>query len=250
LTPYSGGAPARASDTFTINSGCLTGFAPTFTAGTQSTQAGASSPFSLSIGRSDTDEELSGLSVSLPTGLLAKIAEATQCSDAQASTGTCPSDSQVGTATTGAGPGSNPFFLSGKVYLTGPYKGAPFGLVEVIPPLAGPLDLGTVIVRQSLNIDKHDAHVTVVSDPFPTILQGIPLRLRRIDVNLDRPGFMQSPTSCAAKSIDAMLTSTGGLSATRSSHFQVGGALAWRSRRSSSSRRAVRRRRVSTPSWR
>jgi hypothetical protein len=223
LTPYGGGAPATPSDTFAINSGCVTGFAPTFTAGTTSTQAGGSGGFALSLGRSDTDQDLSGLNVSLPTGLLAKIAGVTQCSDAQASTGTCPSGSQVGTALTGAGPGSDPFFLPGKVYLTGPYKGAPYGLVEVVPALAGPLNLGTVIVRQALNIDKHDAHVTVVSDPLPTILQGIPLRLRRIDVNLDRSGFMQNPTSCASKSISATLTSTSGLSATRSSHYQVGG---------------------------
>jgi hypothetical protein len=223
LTPYSGGAAATPSNAFTINSGCVTGFAPTVTAGLSSSQAGQSSPFVLSLARSDTDQELSGLRVSLPTGLLAKIAGVTQCSDAQANAGTCPSDSQVGTALTGAGPGSSPFFLPGKVYLTGPYRGAPYGLVEVVPALAGPLNLGTVIVRQSLSIDKTDAHVTVVSDPLPTILQGIPLRLRRIDVDLNRSGFMQAPTSCAAKTISTTLTSTAGLSITRDDHFQVGG---------------------------
>ena len=99
----------------------------------------------------------------------------------------------MGTAQTGAGPGTNPFFLPGKVYLTGPYKGAPFGLVVVVPAVAGPLDLGTVVVRQTLNIDPTDAHVTVVSDPFPTILQGIPLRLRRVDVLLNRSHFTVAP---------------------------------------------------------
>jgi hypothetical protein len=223
IVPYSGGPAKTPSDTFSIGSGCVNGFAPTLTAGSRSTLAGSSSPFGLSLGRSDTDQEMSGLSVSLPTGLLAKIAGVTQCTDAQASAGTCPSSSQVGTALTGAGPGSTPFFLPGKVYLTGPYKGAPYGLVEVVPALAGPLNLGTVIVRQALNIDKHDAHVTVVSDPLPTILQGIPLRLRRIDVNLDRSGFMKAPTSCSSKSIDATITSVNGLAVTRSVHYQVGG---------------------------
>lgn len=223
MTSYAGGPAVTPTDTFSISSGCVSGFAPTFTAGTTSTEAGGSSAFNLSLGRSDTSQELSGLSVSLPTGLLAKLAGVTQCTSAQASTGTCPASSQVGTALTGAGPGSDPFFLPGKVYLTGPYKGAPFGLEEVVPALAGPLNLGTVIVRQSLNIDKHDAHVTVVSDPLPTILQGIPLRLRRIDVDLNRSGFMQTPTDCSSKSISATLTSTSGLVASRSSHYQVGG---------------------------
>jgi hypothetical protein len=116
--------------------------------------------------------------------------------------------------------------LSGKVYLTGPYKGGPFGLVVIVPAVAGPLDLGTVVVRQSLNIDPTDAHVTVTSDPFPTILQGVPLRLRRVDVVLNRPNFTVNPTSCNPMSIDASLTSVGGASASDSSRFQVGGCAA------------------------
>jgi hypothetical protein len=201
-------------------------------------QAGAFAPFALSFSRSDSDQDLSGLTVSLPAGVSAKLAGVPLCSEAdiaaargrsgaaELASPSCPSGSQVGTAQTGAGPGSDPFFLSGKVYLTGPYKGGPFGLVVIVPAVAGPLDLGTVVVRQSLNIDPTDAHVTVTSDPFPTILQGVPLRLRRVDVVLNRPNFTVNPTSCNPMSIDASLTSVGGASASDSSRFQVGGCAA------------------------
>ena len=109
------------------------------------------------------------------------------------------------------------------MYLTGPFDGAPFGLVEIVPAVAGPLDLGVVVIRQSLNIDPTDAHVTVTSQPLPTILDGVPLRLRRVDVDLNRAGFTVNPTSCAPMSINATLTSVGGASANDSARFQVGG---------------------------
>jgi hypothetical protein len=232
--PGSGPDPTP-SDSFVINSGCVSGFAPSFSAGMTNPQAGAFSSFGLSFSRSDTDQELSGLSVTLPPGMLAKLAGVQECSDAQIAhaagnsgaaeqaSPSCPASSQVGTAETGAGPGSDPFFLSGKVYLTGPYKGAPYGLAVVVPAVAGPFDLGTVVVRQALQVDPTDAHVTVVSDPFPTILQGIPLRLRRVDVLLNRANFTVNPTSCNAMNVAGALTSAAGAIANVSSRFQVGG---------------------------
>ncbi len=221
LTPWNGAGAAAPTDSFSINAGCVNGFSPTFTAGSTSTEAGAFTPFALSLSRSDTDQELSGLSVTLPPGLLADIASVPLCTPS--ATGACPAASQVGTVEAGAGPGPHPYFLPGTVYLTGPYKGAPFGLDEVIPAIAGPLNLGTVTVRQSLNISKSNAQVTVVSDPFPTILQGIPLRIKRIDVDLNRPNFIVNPTNCSPMSINATLTSVNGTSASDSQRFQVGG---------------------------
>ena len=234
------GPDATPSDIFSINSGCVSGFSPSFTAGTQNAQAGAYSPFVVSMSRSDTDQNLQGLSVTLPPGMLAKLAGVGECSEqqlasissapgtgaAQAANPSCPAGSQVGTVQTGAGTGGDPFFLPGKAYLTGPYKGAPYGLAVVVPAIAGPLDLGTVVVRQALHIDPTTAQVTAVSDPFPTILDGIPLRIRRIDVNLNRPDFTVNPTSCDPMSVAGTLSSTGGLSAPVSSRFQVGGCSA------------------------
>ncbi|MGH2929187.1 MAG: hypothetical protein ACRDL8_13370, partial [Solirubrobacteraceae bacterium] len=112
------------------------------------------------------------------------------------------------------------------MYLTGPYKGAPYGLAVVVPAIAGPFNLGTVVVRQALFVDPTTAQVTVRSDPFPTILDGIPLRLQRVDVDMDRADFTINPTSCDPMSVTGTLTSTGGLSHAVSSRFQVGGCQA------------------------
>jgi len=237
LSPWSGTGPVASSDPFTLNSGCVNGFSPAFTAGTQNAQAGAYAPFVLSLQRSDTDQNFSGLSVKLPPGMLAKLAGVQQCSDAQLASistaeGTgaaqlvnpsCPAGSQVGTVTTGVGVGPDPFSLSGKAYLTGPYRGAPYGLAIVVPAVAGPFDLGTVVVRQALFIDPTTAQVTDVSDPFPTILDGIPLDIRRIDVDLNRPDFTVNPTSCNPMSVTGTATSTQGATSNLSSRFQVGG---------------------------
>jgi hypothetical protein len=196
-------------------------FGPSFMAGTSNPQAGAYSPFLLGFSRADADQELSGLSVTLPPGVLAKLAGVPLCSDADANAGNCPASSQVGTVTAGAGPGSHPFFVGGHVYLTGPYKGAPYGLAVQVPAIAGPFNLGTVVVRQALHVDPADAHVTAVSDSFPTILDGIPLQIRTVKVAIDRPAFTLNPTSCEPMQVAGTLTSVGGLGARVSSRFQA-----------------------------
>jgi hypothetical protein len=241
LQPWSApgsGADATPSASVSISSNCAAGFAPSFTAGTTNPQAGAYSPFALSFTRSDSDQDLSGLSLSLPAGVSAKLAGVPLCSDAaiaaaastsgaaQLASPSCPAASQVGTARIGSGPGTDPFFLSGDVYLTGPYKGAPYGLAVIVPAVAGPLDLGTVVVRQTLNVDPTDAHVTVTSDPFPTILAGVPLRIRRVDVVLDRSQFTVNPTSCDPAQITGSLSSALGATEPLATHFQVGGCQA------------------------
>ncbi len=226
LMPWSApdsGPDATPSSSFPVTSGCVSGFAPMFTAGTENPQAGGYSPFTLSLSRSDGEQNFAGVSVNLPPGLLGKIAGIPLCPEAQASAGTCPEASRVGSVTAGAGVGPDPYFVSGRAYLTGRYNGGPYGLVVEVPAVAGPFDLGTVVVRQSIRIDPHTAQVTAVSDPLPTILDGVPLRVRRVDVVLDRPGFTFNPTNCAPMAITGALSSTAGASANVSSRFQVGG---------------------------
>jgi hypothetical protein len=222
ITGY-GSATATPSSSFNIT-GCTTPtpFSPSFTAGTTNPTAGAYSPFTLTFSRSDSDKELSGITATLPPGLFAKIAGVTQCTNAQASSDSCPASSQVGTATVGAGAGSHPIFLTGKVYLTGPYNGGAYGLATVVPAIAGPYNLGTVTVRQALDINPNDAHVTAVSDPFPTILDGVPLRIKTINLDLNRPDFIINPTSCQPFQIAATISSVGGSTSSVSSPFQVG----------------------------
>jgi hypothetical protein len=233
LAPWDGLAPTKFELPFMTTTGCVNGFTPAFEAGTVSAQAGAYAPFTLSFSRGDSEENFAGATVTLPPGLIGKIAGVAQCSDAQlaaaaAKSGvaeqaspSCPAGSLIGTVQTTAGPGPSPVSVSGKAYLTGPYKGGPYGIAVVVPAVAGPYDLGTVVIRQSLRIDRSDAHVTDISDPFPTILQGVPLRIKSVNVTLDRPGFTFNPTNCEAKTINATLQSTGGAKAGVSSHFQA-----------------------------
>ena len=224
IAPYGSPATPDATPSSSFNiAGCTGAFAPTFAAGTTNPSAGAFSPFTLTFSRSDADRELSSITATLPPGLFAKIAGVPQCSNADASAGTCGAGSRVGTATVGSGAGTHPLFLSGPVYLTGPYNGGAYGLATVIPAIAGPYNLGTVVVRQSLRIDPNDAHVTAVSDPFPTILDGVPLRIKTVNLTLDRPNFIVNPTSCSASTVGATITSVGGAVAPVSSRFQVGG---------------------------
>jgi uncharacterized repeat protein (TIGR01451 family) len=201
LTPYSApgsGPPAVSSDSFLIDELCPAGFDPSFAALSTNLQAGAYTPFVVSFSRSDTDQELQGLTVTLPPGLLANLTGIPLCSDADATAAMCPASTQVGTVLTSVGPGPNPLQVAGKAYLTGAYNGGPYGLAVVVPAVAGPFNFGTVVVRQSIRIDPITAQVTDVSDPFPTIIDGIPLRLRRVDVSLGRPGgFTFNPTNCS-----------------------------------------------------
>jgi hypothetical protein len=199
-------------------------FAPAVSAGTVDSQARASSPFTFDLTRGDRQDVISGVNVGLPGGLLGSVKDVPLCSDADANSGTCPIGSRVGLATVAAGPGENPFYLRDQlVSLTGPYKGAPYGLAIAVHAVAGPFDLGTVVVRQALNIDPDDAHATVVSDPLPTIRDGVPFRVRRVHVVVDRPGFMRSPSSCDPLTVATNVLSAGGQTASLTTPIQFTG---------------------------
>ncbi len=165
----------------------------------------------------------------MPPGLTAKIAGVPLCAEAKANAGTCGPESQIGTSTVLVGSGTHPLFQEGKVYLTGPYKGQPFGLSIVVPAVAGPYNLGQVVVRSAIHIDENTAAVTVSSDPIPQILDGIPLRIRKVNVNIDREDFELNPTNCQSQAITATLTSAQNVVHSASSHFDVGacGALSF-----------------------
>jgi hypothetical protein len=213
LTPWSGTAPLGVtSDPFDISSpDCPLPFRTFFDASTGSPVSGQFTPVAARIARDDRNQFLARIArVDAPPGLGAKIKGVEQCTSAAAATGACPAASRIGTANTTVGAGSQPYALSGPVYLTEGYKGAPFGMVVVIRAIAGPYDLGTVVVRQELHVDPEDASVTVVSDPLPQILEGVPTRIRTIDVSIDRPGFTYNPTSCGTKEVGGRFHSVQG----------------------------------------
>lgn len=243
LTPWSGGEAVALDSSFTITSGpnggaCATPFSPELRAGTASPIAGSYSPFSLRLTRADGSQEIGSLDVSLPAGLTGKLAGVGICPQAaiEAARGmgglgqgaavqaapACPASSQVGTVSVGAGAGASPFYVStGRVYLAGPYKGAPLSFAFVTPALAGPFDLGVVVVQVGAYVDPQSTAITAKAESLPSILHGIPLDLRDVRVELDRPGFMLNPTDCERKSIGSRVTSTQGATASPSTPFQM-----------------------------
>ena len=202
-------------------------FQPTFVAGTTSNQASGYTPLSVTFGREDADEDLGGLTVTTPPGLSGNLSKVPLCGEPQAAEGTCPEASQIGELTAGAGPGPEPYFIKGgKVFLTGPYEGAPFGLSIDVSEKAGPFDLGTgpcdcEVVRATVKVDPHTAQLTVSNGALPTMKDGIPFQVKSVNVEINRPEFVFNPTSCDPMSVTGTLSSTQGTTAQASSHFQA-----------------------------
>jgi hypothetical protein len=206
---------------------------PHFEAGTTSTQAGAYSPFVLKLSREDGTQRLKALNVTLPAGLTGKLAGVQECSAAAITAGegmggkaeqaspSCPLASELGTVNVGAGSGPDPFYVQGHAYLAGPYKGAPLSMAIITPAVAGPFDLGTVVVRAALYVDPYSAQITVKSDPIPQIRAGIPLDVRSIAVNISRNQFTLNPTNCSPMTLAASVVADASTAAV-SNPFQVG----------------------------
>ncbi len=198
-------------------------FKPQFEAGTSNPNAGQLSPLTVTFNREDREQDISQLQVVTPPGLLGSLSGVPLCGEPQADLGTCTAASQIGEMTVAAGPGSHPYYQKGSVYLTGPYKGAPFGLSIVVPTHAGPFNLGNVVVRARIDVDPNTAALTVTTDPLPQVIDGIPLRLRKTNVTINRPGFIFNPTDCAQLHIDATISGSQGTQAQESAPFAVSG---------------------------
>ena len=247
LTPWSApesGPPATPTATFKITQGCAESAAsepnaPAFSAGTLTPTADLYSPFVLHLKREDGSQELKGLDVALPLGLIGKLAGIQECPEAdiaaakarehegggvqEIASPSCPASSEVGQVTVGAGAGLTPYYATGHVYLAGPYKGAPLSLAIITPAVAGPYDLGAVVVRNALVVNPETTQITAVSDEIPHILDGLPLDIRSIALQMSRHEFTLNPTSCEKKSVTGSATSVLGQSAALTNPFQVGG---------------------------
>ncbi len=212
---------------------------PAFSAGTRSPQGGAFSPLLMKVSREDGSQELSAIETVLPPGLTGKLAGIATCSEAQIDAAkareapelgalelaspSCPAASQLGEVDVAAGSGPTPFHVQGRLYLAGPYKGAPLSFVIITPAIAGPFDLGAVVVRAAAYVDPKTGQPRAVSDPLPKTLEGIPTDVRVASVNLDRPGFVLNPTSCDPMAVQGSATSVFGQKAPLSSPFQAKG---------------------------
>ena len=220
MTPWSNNPPVKDTEPSSFNLNTLPGggpcpktlaerpFGPAIFSSPVGINAGKFTPLQLNIIRDDGNQEIKRVEVNLPPGMVAKLKGVEYCpqsdidaagtrsgKDEQASP-SCPSSSFVGTAKIAAGSGSAPFHTEGRAYLAGPYKGAPVSMVFVTPAVAGPYDLGNVVVRAALNINPETAEVHAVSDPIPNVFGGVKLGIRSIQVSIDREQFTNTPTTC------------------------------------------------------
>jgi hypothetical protein len=246
-----GGQTATSQSTFDVAcSDGLGGFAPGFKVGVVSPIAGTFSPFSLALSRDDRSQELRSIQqIKTPEGLLGRVAGVPLCAEADAERGACGEGSRIGHVQIAAGAGSNPLWVPQQskaptaVYLTGPYRGAPYGLSIVVPAQAGPFDLGTAVVRSALHVDPSTAQLTtgvdetrlydangnldqVVEGAMPRVVKGVQLRQREIHLSVDRKDFIVNPTDCDAQQTTATISGYGNATAAVASRFQVGGCAA------------------------
>jgi hypothetical protein len=208
-------------------------FEPKLNAGTSNSKAGSYSNFTLDLDREDGDQYLGDLGFTMPPGLTGSLRGIAYCPEsgiaaagqklgrAEQATPSCPPQSEIGTTNVAAGPGLHPFHATGRMYMAGPFKGAPLSLVAITPALAGPYDYGVVVVRVAVRVDPSDAHVIAISDTVPSIIGGIPLRLRSIEVNLTKPEFILNPTNCSPMSVGSKGIGDQGTTTEFSSYFQA-----------------------------
>jgi hypothetical protein len=220
--PYTGLGTAQDTAPFTV--GCGTPpFSPSQTVKALPKTGGSTTSFTLGFSRSDGQQYLKKISTTLPAGVVAKIPSVPLCGEPQAKEGKCPAESEIGSVSTSLGSGPNPYVLHGSVYLTGPYNGAPYGMSIVVPAQeVGPYDYGSIVTRAGINIDPHTARVTVAGE-VPTVVGGVPLRLKALTMAIESGNFMLNPTNCGVLSTETTLTSTEGATDAISTPFQATG---------------------------
>jgi hypothetical protein len=236
FTPWSSSTPVESSSSFEVTSGPNGGpcpgatlpFNPSLTAGTTSIQAGGFSPFTMTVSREDGEQNIQQIQLHMPAGLSGLLAGVELCGEAQADAGTCGSGSQIGETTVSVGLGGDPYSVTGgKVYITGPYEGAPFGVSVVVPAKAGPYNLGLVVVRGTIAVNPVTAALTVTTNSqaqgyaIPHILDGIPLQIKHVNFVTTRPGFTFNPTNCDPMGVTGSIASVEGSSSAVSVPFQV-----------------------------
>jgi hypothetical protein len=240
IDPWSGNPASTPSSTFQVSSGqngapCSNPlpFNPELAAGSTNIQAGAFTPFTMTMSRADGNQNLDAIKLQMPPGLLGTLAGVKLCGEPQASQGLCGPDSLIGETTVSVGLGGDPYTVAGgKVYITEGYGGAPYGLSIVNPAKAGPFDLGKgacdcVVVRAKIEVDPTTAALTVTSDttgPYriPEMLDGVPLAIKHVNVTVNRNGgFTFNPTNCSPMAIGGSLTSSQGATSLLHVPFQV-----------------------------
>jgi len=231
ITPYSGNPPTQASDSITVaprpgqRCGDRAPFAPTLAAAMSATRGGQPTSFSAVISRRDGEGLTDRFSLVFPPGLSAGLGSVDLCPAAAAATGACPAASRIGNAFVAAGSGPETAEFSGDAFLTGPYRGNPFGVALTFDAKVGPFNLGSFVVRAGMEMDPLSGQVSVQTDSMPQSFQGIPVRIQTLGLEIDRPGFMRAPTSCTTKQVASTIVSTENAVARPTSDLSLSGCV-------------------------
>lgn len=240
LTPWSGNAPATPSSEFSLASAPGGGacpktmaerpFSPGFSAQPQSRKARAFTPFSTHISRPPGQQEIKGLDITLPKGATAKLKGVPYCKPgdiaqaekrsgaAEKKNPSCSEKSKIGVATVEAGSGSSPLKIQGTAYLAGRYEGAPLSILVVTPALAGPFDLGNVVVRVPMFLDPESGRIHPRTNDIPDVFAGTRLDIRSIFLDVNRKNFTLNGTNCRKGATEGAIRG-GGADPTKPSAF-------------------------------
>jgi hypothetical protein len=182
-------------------------FKPGVTAKPVTSKALTYTPYQLTTTRPEGQQELKGFNLSLPLGATAKLAGVPYCEPKEynAAAGksgieeqkksSCNSKSEIGVATILSGTGTTPLKIEGKAYLSGPYKGEPLSIIVITPAVAGPFDLGNVVVHAPLGLNPETAQVSTSAE-VPDVFGGARLDIRSLSVNINRKEFTLNGTNC------------------------------------------------------
>jgi hypothetical protein len=190
-----------------------------------SPRGGQATSFSAVISRHDGEQSTERFSFQFPAGMSARLGSVQPCSDADVQASSCPAASKIGDAFIDLGTGPETAELGGDVYLTGPYRKGPFGLVLVFHLNIGPFHLGTLAMRAAMELDPLTGQVTSQTDRLPQTFEGIPIQFQRLGLEINRPGFLSNPTSCTPKRVDATVESTEGVLAHPAAAFSLRGCV-------------------------
>ena len=229
FTPWNGAAPVTRTEESNVTQGCANAFNPSLSTSTASTQAGGYTPVALTIARQDGEQEVKGVSITFPEGMLAPVGNVALCPEPQASLGTCGAESLVGEASSSVGVGPEPSVIKGgRIYFTGPHGGGPFGLSIVLPAIIGPFNLDPaghpIVVRVGIHVNELTGQVTGTDDPtgpysIPSLLEGIVPEFRTFHLNFNRPKFIFNPSGCSQHSFTGTITSAQGTTASASQPY-------------------------------
>jgi hypothetical protein len=227
FTPYGGGAPATVSSGVAIaplppGTACTAPpFSPQLTTAASSRRAGGATSFSATVLRRQGEQLPARLSVTLPAGLSGRLGAVGACPPTAIATSSCPGSSRVGSVLAEIGSGPSTAALRGGLYLTGPYRRSPFGVLVELPAAIGPFNLGVISLRGTAELNSRSGRLTVSTDRIPASIEGVGVRFQAIELSMDRPGFIRNPTSCSASGTDALLEAQDGATASPSSPFRA-----------------------------